>query len=76
MLSENERADTMEEIARELEIAKYLLGEIGDEFFDKYDPKEKDGTFAIVYSFKRYRAYFRAFEKSFIVIRDAFEKLA
>lgn len=56
---QNELCNSLEEVSMSLEKAVYILQEISEEYFEKFDPDDKEGKFAIVYEFKRRRAFTR-----------------
>lgn len=55
----NELANSLDEVSMTLEKAQYIMQEISEEFFEKYDPNDNEGKFAIVYEFRRRRAFSR-----------------
>lgn len=55
----NELVDSLEEVSVTLEKAQYIMQGISEEFFERFDPNDKDGKFGIVYEFRRWRALSR-----------------
>lgn len=55
----NELVNSLDEVSIALEKAQYIMQEISEDYFEKYDPNDKEGKFAIVYEFRRMRAFFR-----------------
>lgn len=55
----NDLIDLLDEVSIALEKARYIMMEISEEYFEKYDTDDKEGRFAIVYGFRRSRAFSR-----------------
>lgn len=55
----NELVNSLDEVSMALEKAQYIMQEISEDYFEKYDPNDKEGKFAIVYEFRRRRAFSR-----------------
>lgn len=51
--------DALALVTEKLEDARYLMQEINEEFFDKFDPDDDEDKFDITWEYPRYAAFFR-----------------
>ena len=63
------------DIWRSAKNASFLIQELEEDFFDKYNPKDPDGKFGICFEFPRYRAFADLLGKCIYDIEKTLNKL-
>lgn len=63
VMERNNLESALESVKDMLDRARYMMQEITEDYFERFDPHDREGQIAITYEFPRKRAFALAAEK-------------